>query len=95
MKNVMNSIWNLMKLSAFIFPLSVFVSCSQEEFLPQETTALQFVVSDFPAYQNSSPESGATRAPEETLNVLPCPKEGSTVPCATGARSVPLGQRGL
>ena len=50
MKNVMNSIWNLMKLSAFIFPLSVFVSCSQEEFLPQETTALQFVVSDFPTF---------------------------------------------
>ena len=38
---------------------------------------------------NSSPESGATRAAEEALNVLPCPKEGSTVPCATGARSVP------
>ena len=89
MKNVMNSIWNLMKLSAFIFPLSVFVSCSQEEFLPQETTALQFVVSDFPAFQDSSPESGATRAAEEALNVLPCPKEGSTVLCATGARSVP------
>ena len=89
MKNVMNSIWNFMKLSTFIFPLSVFVSCSQEEFLPQETTTLQFVVSDFPAFQDSSPESGATRAAEEALNVLPCPKEGSTVPCATGARSVP------
>ena len=230
MKNVMNSIWNLMKLSAFIFPLSVFVSCSQEEFLPQETTTLQFVVSDFPMFgestqtrvigtqdegktawengdqiivtlisqkygeqavaltyngsswsteaslsylenetpsvsvfyapcyevteegvmqlrsgmqlgmteylsgnyemdngimtitfegairtysrlriaglanqtltvtttnftpagvNNSSPDSGATRAAEEALNVLPCPKEGSTVPCATGARSVP------
>ena len=230
MKNVMNSIWNLMKLSAFIFPLSVFVSCSQEEFLPQETTTLQFVVSDFPMFgegiqtrvigtqdegktawengdqiivtlisqkygeqavaltyngsswsteaslsylenetpsvsvfyapcyevteegtmqlrsgmqlgmteylsgnyemdngimtitfegairtysrlriaglanqtltvtttdftpagaKNSSPESGATRAAEEALNVLPCPKEGSTVLCATGARSVP------
>ena len=38
---------------------------------------------------NSSPDSGATRAAEEALNVLPCPKEGSTVPCATGARSVP------
>ena len=38
---------------------------------------------------NSSPESGATRAAEEALNVLPCPKEGSAVPCATGARSVP------
>ena len=37
MKNVMNSIWNLIKLSTFIFPLSVFISCSQEEFLPQET----------------------------------------------------------
>ena len=58
MKNVMNSIWNLMKLSAFIFPLSVFVSCSQEEFLPQETTTLQFVVGDFPAFQNSSPKLG-------------------------------------
>ena len=58
MKNVMNSIWNLMKLSAFIFPLSVFVSCSQEEFLPQETTTLQFVVGNFPAFQNSSPKLG-------------------------------------
>ena len=38
---------------------------------------------------NSSSESGATRAAEEALNVLPCPKEGSTVLCATGARSVP------
>ncbi len=36
----------------------LFVSCSQEEFLPQETTALQFVVSDFPAFQNSSPKLG-------------------------------------
>ena len=82
MKRVMNSIWNLMKLSAlnpskllplavyvnkfpsacllaiFIFPLSVFVSCSQEEFLPKETTALQFVVSDFPAFG----EDAQTRA---------------------------------
>ena len=58
MTNVMNSIWNLMKLSAFIFPLSVFVSCSQEEFLPQETTTLLFVVGDFPAFQNSSPKLG-------------------------------------
>ena len=33
----MNNIWNLIKLSTFIFPLSVFISCSQEEFLPQET----------------------------------------------------------
>ena len=36
----------------------LFVSCSQEEFLPQETTTLQFVVSNFPAFQDSSPESG-------------------------------------
>ena len=36
----------------------LFVSCSQEEFLPQETTTLQFVVSDFPAFQNSSPKLG-------------------------------------
>ena len=26
------------------------VSCSQEDFLPQETTALQFVVGDFPTF---------------------------------------------
>ena len=36
----------------------LFVSCSQEEFLPQETTTLQFVVGDFPAFQNSSPKLG-------------------------------------
>ena len=47
-------------LSVLCTLLSVlFVSCSQEEILPQETaTSLQFVVSDFPAFQNSSPESG-------------------------------------
>ena len=32
----------------------LFVSCSQEEFLPQETTALQFVVSDFPMFGEST-----------------------------------------
>jgi len=31
----------------------LFVSCSQEEFLPQETTSLQFLVSDFPAFGES------------------------------------------
>ena len=36
----------------------IFVSCSQEEILPQETTALQFVVGDFPAFG----ENGLTRA---------------------------------
>ena len=36
----------------------LFVSCSQEEFLPQETTALQFVVSDFPTFG----EDAQTRA---------------------------------
>ena len=43
------------KFSVFNFPLSVLVlvSCSQEEFLPQETTSLQFVVSDFPTFGES------------------------------------------
>ena len=50
MKNVMNRIWTWVMLSVFTFPLSVFVSCQQEEFLPQETTSLQFVVSDFPTF---------------------------------------------
>ena len=37
----------------------LFVSCEQIEDFSQETaTSLQFVVSDFPAFQNSSPESG-------------------------------------
>ena len=31
----------------------LFVSCSQEEFLPQETTSLQILVSDFPAFSES------------------------------------------
>ena len=29
--NIKNKVWNLVKLSVFTFPLSVFVSCSQEE----------------------------------------------------------------
>ena len=58
MKNVMNRIWTWVMLSVFTFPLSVFVSCQQEEFLPQETSALRFVVGDFPAFG----ESGPTRA---------------------------------
>jgi len=78
-------------LSAFSF-LILITSCSNEldeALQPASNGTLQFVVSDFPAFQDSSPESGATRAAEEALNVLPCPKEGSTVPCATGARSEP------
>ena len=80
MKNVMNSIWNLMKLSAFIFPLSVFVSCSQEELLPQETTTLQFVVSDFPAFQNSSPKLGEVPQAEGSVltRVIGAQDEGKT-----------------
>ena len=58
MKNVMNSIWTWVMLSVFTFPLSVLVSCEQIEDFSQETTSLQFVVSDFPAFQDSSPESG-------------------------------------
>ena len=34
--NIKNKVWNLVKLSVFTFPLSVFVSCSQEDdFTPQ------------------------------------------------------------
>ncbi len=58
MKNVMNNIWTLVKLSVFTFPLSVLVSCEQIEDFSQETTSLQFVVSDFPVFG----ESGQTRA---------------------------------
>ena len=37
-------------LAIFTFPLSVLVSCEQIEDFSQETTSLQFVVSDFPAF---------------------------------------------
>ena len=40
-------------LAIFTFPLSVLVSCEQIEDFSQETTALQFVVSDFPAFGES------------------------------------------
>lgn len=33
--NIKNKVWNLVKLSVFTFPLSVFVSCSQEDITPQ------------------------------------------------------------
>ncbi len=49
-----NNIFNWMKLSSFIFALSIlFVSCNQDEmFEPdaQETTTLRVVVGDFPAF---------------------------------------------
>ena len=48
--NILNKLRTLVKFSVFTFPLSVLFSCSQEEFLPQDTTSLQFVVSDFPAF---------------------------------------------
>ena len=32
--NIKNKVWNLVKLSVFTFPLSVFVSCSQEDITP-------------------------------------------------------------
>ena len=58
MKNIVK-VWRsstAFLLSAFSF--LILVSCSQEEILPQETSALCFVVGDFPAFG----ESGLTRA---------------------------------
>jgi len=40
--------------SVFTFPLSVLVSCEQIEDFSQETTSLQFVVGDFPAFGEST-----------------------------------------
>ena len=53
--NITNKLRTLVKFSVFTFPLSVLVlvSCSQEEFLQQETTSLQILVSDFPAFSES------------------------------------------
>ena len=58
----------------------LFVSCSQEDFLPQETTALQFVVGDFPAFQDSSPESGEVPQAERAVltRVIGTQDEGKT-----------------
>ena len=53
MTNIINKLWTLVKLSVFTFPLSVLVSCEQIEDFSQETTSLQFVVSDFPAFGES------------------------------------------
>ena len=41
-------------LAIFTFPLSVLVSCEQIEDFSQETTSLQFVVSDFPMFGEST-----------------------------------------
>ena len=48
-----DKLWSWVKFSVFTFPLYVLFSCSQEEFLPQDTTSLQFLVSDFPAFSES------------------------------------------
>ena len=48
-----DKLWSWVKFSVFTFPLYVLFSCSQEEFLPQDTTSLQFLVSDFPAFGES------------------------------------------
>ena len=88
MKNITDmtkKIWTWVKLSVFTFPLSVFVSCEQQiEDLPQETAASQFVVGDFPAYDDpqtrtiGTPEDGKTEWEEgdEILMIFDSPKYG-------------------
>ena len=51
--NIINKLWSWLTFSVFTFPLSVLVSCEQIEDFSQETTSLQFVVSDFPAFSES------------------------------------------
>ena len=51
--NIINKLWSWVTFSVFTFPLSVLVSCEQIEDFSQETTSLQFVVSDFPAFGES------------------------------------------
>ena len=52
--NIINKLWSWVTFSVFTFPLSVLVSCEQIEDFSQETTSLQFVVSDFPAFGEST-----------------------------------------
>ena len=56
--NIINKLWSWVTFSVFTFPLSVLVSCEQIEDFSQETTSLQFVVSDFPTFG----EDAQTRA---------------------------------
>jgi len=52
--NIINKLWSWVTFSVFTFPLSVLVSCEQIEDFSQETTSLQFVVGDFPAFGEST-----------------------------------------
>ena len=64
MKNIVK-VWRsstAFLLSAFSF--LILVSCSQEEILPQETSALRFVVGDFPTFGEST-QTRAIGTPDE------------------------------
>ena len=61
--NIKNKVWNLVKLSVFTFPLSVFVSCSQEEdFSQSDATDVVKVVASVSNMQTrvAYGENGAT-----------------------------------
>ena len=62
--NIINKLWSWVTFSVFTFPLSVLVSCEQIEDFSQETTSLQFVVSDFPAF-GESPDTRAIGTQDE------------------------------
>lgn len=65
MKRIYIEQYQRSNLSSFLFALCslLFTSCSQEEPLPQETTVLQFIVSDFPAF-GESPKTRAIGTPD-------------------------------
>ena len=57
--NIKNKVWNLVKLSVFTFPLSVFVSCSQEEdFSQSDATDVVKVVASVSNMQTRVAYSG-------------------------------------
>lgn len=89
--NIKNKVWNLVKLSVFTFPLSVFVSCSQEEdFSQSDATDVVKVVASVSNMQTrvTYGDNGATNFTNEdaikVVNTLRTSKHEATYTTTDG-----------